>query len=147
MKILVFSSVGGHFRQASEVISGVGPGCEVHFVVNGTVYQTRNPAFYWYQVDGAGRNLKQSLVLMQCVFIFFKVRPDCFFSTGAAPAVWFVALSRICGIKSIFLESWARQRSLSLTGKICKKLGCEVFVQNADLARETECVFWNPFEN
>ena len=146
LKILVFSSVGGHFRQAMPIAAELEKFGEVAFVVNGPINQSKSVTMKLHSVCGAGRSLWQIRVLIQCAFLFWRIQPDVVFSTGAAPAVWFMLFGRLTGKQCVFLESWARQESLSLTGRICRFLGVVVFVQSEKLARGVGCRFWDPIE-
>lgn len=68
-------------------------------------------------------------------FILFKHRPRYIISTGAGVAIPFFLLGRIFGIKTIFVESFARQSDLSLTGKFAYKVSNLFIVQNPDLIK------------
>jgi beta-1,4-N-acetylglucosaminyltransferase len=68
------------------------------------------------------------LSLKDCIGLLYKVRPDIILTNGPGTGVCVVLASvllRLCfiegdGMRTTFIESWARVRSLSLSGKILK---------------------------
>lgn len=78
-------------------------------------------------------NLLRNLCLAP--FVLLKVRPDYIVSTGAGLAIPFFVLGRIFGCKTIFIESFARQNELSLTGRVLYRISHIFIVQNEELAK------------
>ena len=60
-------------------------------------------------------------------------RPDCVISTGAGIAVPFLLLGRVLGMKTVYIESFARKNNLSLTGKLVYRLVNHFFGQSEKL--------------
>ena len=67
--------------------------------------------------------------------ILYREKPRCIVSTGAGLAVPFLILGRLFGAKTIYLESFARQTSLSLSGRMVYPFVSAFLVQSPELAR------------
>ncbi len=63
-----------------------------------------------------------------------RERPDVVVSTGAAIAVPFLYVARVLGIPTVYIESLARTRDLSLTGKLVYPVSDRFLVQWPSLA-------------
>ncbi len=79
-------------------------------------------------------NLFRNLCLAP--FVLIKERPKYIISTGAGVAIPFLLLGRVFGMKVIFVESFARQSELSLTGKFAYRIANLFIVQNPELAKQ-----------
>ena len=78
-------------------------------------------------------NLILNFILALCVFLL--ERPTHIISTGAGVAVPFFVIAGIFGIRSCYIESFARIDSPSVTGKICYRLADRFIYQWDDLER------------
>ena len=83
------------------------------------------------------RNL---LNLIKNLFLAMKVlkreKPDVIISTGAGVGVAFICIGFLMGIKSIYIESVTRVRSLSLTAKLVYPIVGSLLVQWPELAQK-----------
>jgi UDP-N-acetylglucosamine:LPS N-acetylglucosamine transferase len=70
-----------------------------------------------------------------------RERPDAILSTGAALAVPFFVVGKLCGAKLVFVESLTRTKKLSLTGRLVYPLADVCFVQWPDAARRAKTRF------
>ncbi|MGF1480887.1 MAG: PssD/Cps14F family polysaccharide biosynthesis glycosyltransferase [Cyanophyceae cyanobacterium] len=87
---------------------------------------------YWVLLQEA-RMLDKALVnFVKALFILRKSRPDLVISTGAGLAVPFIFASKLYGVKTIYVESISRSRSLSLSGKLVYYVVDEFYVQWAE---------------
>jgi len=69
--------------------------------------------------------------------IFLKERPDCVISTGAIEAVPAFLINRLFFRRpALYLESLARVRTRSLTGRLVKPLVTRIFAQWPDVAAQ-----------
>ena len=71
---------------------------------------------------------------LKCFGLLRRTKCKVVISTGAGTAIILFVLARILKIKCIYVESVARVRTLSLTGKITRYLVDHFFVQSEDLA-------------
>lgn len=76
-------------------------------------------------------NLVRNLVL--AVALVLRMRPRAIVSTGAGIAVPFMLVGRLCGARTVYLESLTRIRSPSLTGRLVHPLVDDFFVQWPEL--------------
>ena len=120
-KILAISSPGGHWTQMQRVTSAFS-GHEVVYVSTLKGYAKQVSAYKYYQVKDASAWSKLSLIIL--VFQLFKIiideRPDIVISTGAAPGLFAIIISRFLGAKTIWLDSIANYKQLSLSGRLAK---------------------------
>ena len=83
-----------------------------------------------YFVTCPRRNpFKLLLNIFQSLKIFFKERPDVVISTGADTAIPICIIAKLFGKKVIFIESFCRIDSPSLSGKIMYRISDLFFVQ------------------
>jgi len=75
-------------------------------------------------------------VLWRILRILLQERPHLVISTGAGIAVPGFLMAKLLGIRTIFVESYARVESLSLAGRICYHLSNLFLVQHAGLAHQ-----------
>jgi len=86
---------------------------ERHFLVHDPI---RNPVIY----------LK---LFFHSLYLFLKERPDIVITTGAGMAVPFSIISKIFGKKLVFIESFCRPESPSLSGRVLYPFADRFFVQ------------------
>ena len=68
--------------------------------------------------------------------VFYKERPTCVISSGAGLAIPFLYVGLIWGARTIYLESFARRRDLSLTGRVVYHAVHDFLVQSPDINRQ-----------
>lgn len=79
-------------------------------------------------------NLVRNFFLSWCVLR--RERPTCIISTGAAVAIPLMVLGRMTGIRTVYIESFARQSGLSITGRILYPMVHDFIVQNEKLCAD-----------
>lgn len=147
MKILLVSSAGGHFNELMLVRKLINPDYQ-QVVVTEKIKQTANNKHvdYYLKYGTRAHLIKYILVLVFNCFkafnILWKERPNVIVTTGAHSCVPFLLLSRIFKIKTIYIESFAKTNSTSLTYRLCKKQMDIVLVQHESaLAVYDDAVF------
>ena len=120
-KILAISSPGGHWTQMQRVTSAFS-GNEVVYVSTLKGYAKEVAANKYYQVKDASAWSKLSLIILflQLIKIIIKERPDIVISTGAAPGLFAVIISRFVGSRTIWLDSIANYEKVSFSGRLAK---------------------------
>ncbi|GLQ75302.1 glycosyltransferase family protein [Vibrio penaeicida] len=142
-KVLLISSPGGHFVQLSLLAEMLD---EYDVIVAGTY--DKKPSFIvadrYYKVDDFSRDdaYKSVKVLFQCLKLLRKEKPKLVITTGAAPGLVMLFLSKFLGIKSIWIDSVANSQTLSLSGKIAKKLGVQVLSQWEKVAEKCDVNYY-----
>lgn len=67
--------------------------------------------------------------------IIWKERPTHIVSTGAAVCIPFMVVGRLVGCKTLYIESFARQNGLSVTGSLMYRVVQKFLVQSPGLAK------------
>lgn len=135
-RIIVIASNGGHYVQ----LSRLQPAYQDNEVL--VVSTSReNPKL----IDGDYKfvpdcNMNEPLACIRCLFtcipILIRFKPDCIISTGAAPGLLMIMLSRLMMKKSIWIDSIANTKKLSTAGKLAKYLATHCFSQWEDVAKD-----------
>ena len=134
LKICLISSSGGHFAQLKQII----PITESHemFIIteknNSTISSSDkyNTYFLSQQERKNWRFMWSfSMNILKSIRIFVEEKPDVVISTGAGAVIPFCVISKLFGKKIIFLESFAKINSPTITGKIVYKFADKFFVQ------------------
>jgi hypothetical protein len=128
---LLVASSGGHLLELVHLSSGL-PELEWHWVSFDTpdarhLLAGRSVVFAHHPTNRNVRNLLRNLVLAWQVAR--RLRPSIVISTGAGVAVPFLWVARIFGARVIYVESFARTKGLSLTGRLVRPVAHRLFVQ------------------
>ncbi|MEC9209203.1 MAG: glycosyltransferase [Bacteroidota bacterium] len=120
-KILAISSSGGHWTQMRRIAPSFS-GNEVVYVSTLKGYAKEVSTYKYYQVKDASAWSKLNLIILffQLVKILFKERPDVVISTGAAPGLFAIIISRFIGARTIWVDSIANYEQISLSGRLVK---------------------------
>lgn len=131
-KICFIASTGGHFEQLM-MLKPLMNKYESFIVTEKTNYSVikSNKVYYLRQVN---RNEKKYIIEMIYNFftslkIFLKERPDFVISTGALATIPMCIIAKIFRKKVIFIESFAKVNSPTLTGKLIYKFADRFYVQ------------------
>jgi hypothetical protein len=94
-----------------------------------------NPLREKYGIVKTLLRLPISIIEETCCFlvILYKYNIKYIISTGPGIAIIPIILGRIFGKRTVFIESWSRFKSASLTGKVAYYLSNEFFIQNKSL--------------
>ena len=136
--ILLVASPGGHFVQLSLLAEGLS---DVEIIAAST-YETK-PSFMIakrYEVlpdFSRSTFLRIFRVLSVCREILVRTHPHLVVTTGAAPGLVMVVIAHLLGIKSIWIDSIANSRKLSLSGRIAQKIGIIVLSQWEEVAKQS----------
>ena len=71
----------------------------------------------------------------RAIKILRKERPDLIISSGAAPAIPFFWISRLVGIKTIYIEITDRIDRPTITGKVCYPVANRFIIQCEELKK------------
>jgi len=120
-RILAVASGGGHWVQMLRLT----PALEAHETTFATVDRAAAadvaPARLLTFPD-ANRDTKLALVAMAVAlaWIVVRVRPDVVITTGAAPGYVAVRLGKMLGARTMFIDSVANARELSLSARLAE---------------------------
>lgn len=137
MKILAVASDGGHWIQLIRITKVLEQDFELVYV--GT---NRNQASFvsqhtFYKITNFSRTdcYKFFPVFFQTLRIILKERPDAVITTGAAPGVVTILLAALFRKKSVWIDSIANVRHLSLSGQIASLFASRTYTQWKELAK------------
>lgn len=116
-KICLISSSGGHFEQLM-MLKTLQNSYDIYIVTEKTRY-IDDEGYYVDQINRQEKKFFFSLIknFFQSLKIFLKEKPDIIISTGALCVVPTFIIGKIFGKKLIFIESFAKVNSPTLTGK------------------------------
>jgi UDP-N-acetylglucosamine:LPS N-acetylglucosamine transferase len=140
VRICFIASGGGHFQELCG-LAGLAARYD-HILISTGVNKALTEACPFHcihQIDEVGQGLwkkspiKVFGVLWRIFRILLREKPDLVISTGAGIAVPGFLAAKLLGIRTVYIESYARVESLSLAGKICYRLADRFLVQHACL--------------
>ena len=119
MKIALVCSHGGHLTESLQIMDAF-DGHEVFFCTYSSVrdgmVKRIAPAYF---TENIGYSFwKMIKAFWEAWKILRKERPDVILSLGAEIAVPYLYLGKLMGLHTIFIESWCRVSTRSLTGRL-----------------------------
>lgn len=129
------SSCGGHLTE----VRCLKPAYELYehfYVLNDRAFLPMDMDGRTFFIAHSERDWRFLLNLWQAFRILRRERPDVVLSTGAGPAIPFALVGKLLfGTKVLFVETLARVRQPSLTGRIMYLLADDFFYQWEGLRR------------
>lgn len=132
-KICFIASTGGHFEQLM-MLKPIMDKHESFIVTEKTGYSVvkdNRKVYYLNQVNRHEKTLIFKMVInfIKTLIIFLKEMPDIVISTGALATIPMCLISKLFRKKLIFIESFAKVTSPTLTGKLVYKFADQFYVQ------------------
>jgi len=139
MKICFAASSGGHLEQLMMLY----PMMKKHnsfIITEKTTYEFNSKDIKLYTVTQINRReimffLKFIFLICNSLFIFLKEKPDAVISTGALATIPVCILAKLFKKKLIFIESFSKISSPTLTGKLLYKKADIFLVQWEDMKK------------
>ena len=134
MKKLCFaSSTGGHFEQLM-MLKPLMQNYESIIITEKSQYSVENKEIKTYYLNQLNRKekifvFKMILNSLKTIKILIIENPDIIISTGALSTVPLCLLSKLLRKKIIFIESFAKINSPTLTGKLVYRFADQFYVQ------------------
>lgn len=141
LKICFTSSSGGHFNQLL-ILSEKYNEFEKIFITEKTNFSQQElqneKNFMFNVINRKEKNFKKNFIRLSfSIFkILFKERPDLIISTGALITVPVCYIGKMLGSKVIFIESFAKVNTPTLSGRLVIKVADEFIVQWKELERD-----------
>ena len=132
--VCVVSSCGGHLTEVRALRSVYEP-YRHFYVLNDRILLPKDMEGKTYFVRHAERDWRCVVNLWEAWRILRKERPRVILSTGAGPAVPFALVGRALGIPTVFVETFTRVLTPSLTGRIMYYVADRFFYQWPTLQR------------
>ena len=132
-KVCFIASSGGHFEQLM-MLKPLMKKYDSLIVTEKTNYSVSNSEFNTYYLHQVNRREKSFIFRMignslKTLKILISERPDVVISTGALATIPMCLFGKIFGKKIIFIESFAKVNSQTLTGKLVYKFADRFYVQ------------------
>jgi beta-1,4-N-acetylglucosaminyltransferase len=134
-KVCLVCASGGHLTEMLQLVPAF-EGMEQFFVTyagaRGDELATKHRAHFVPPIGLSPFALARAVPAARRILA--AERPDLIVSTGSEIALPFFALAKVMRIRSVFVESWCRVESRSLTGRFVYPLADVFFVQWQQLA-------------
>ena len=132
-KVCFIASSGGHFEQLM-MLKPLMKKYDSFIVTEKTNYSVSNLEFNTYYLHQVNRREKSFIFRMignslKTLKILISERPDVVISTGALATIPMCLFGKIFGKKIVFIESFAKVNSQTLTGKLVYKFADRFYVQ------------------
>lgn len=139
-KVLAVASTGGHWVQLMRLCP-VWQDCKVSYITTSKDARVTVPGRLHVVADAnRWERLKMALMFLQVAKVLLIERPDVVITTGAAPGLAAVALGRLVGAKTIWVDSIANSEELSGSGRIAKRFASVCLTQWPHLAADKDGV-------
>ncbi|TRZ36826.1 polysaccharide biosynthesis protein [Niallia circulans] len=139
-KVCLISSSGGHLSQLKQLIPIVDE--EEFFLITEKNESTidlieKYPTFYLKQQDRRNKLIIFILLfnILKSLLILIKNRPKYIITTGAGVVIPFCLLGKVMGAKVLFIESFAKVNTPTITGRVVYKFADEFFIQWPNLKK------------
>ncbi|ROU04336.1 UDP-N-acetylglucosamine--LPS N-acetylglucosamine transferase [Histidinibacterium lentulum] len=136
--VLAVSSGGGHWVQMQRLTSAF-EGAEVHYATTDPTVSEQIGAGEVHVYPDANKTtpVRLALCIARLAIIVLRVRPDVIVSTGAAGGVIAIRLGRLIGARTLFIDSIANARELSVSARLALGVADRVLSQWPAVAEHT----------
>lgn len=136
-RILIVASNGGHLVQLLRLQKAF-EAFDVILVSTSETPPSNVTVSGYYQVHDSNFDDKFGLVItaIQTAKVVLQVRPKVVVSTGAAPGLFCILWNRLMGRNAVWIDSIANTETLSLSGKIAKRLTKHCYSQWEHVANQ-----------
>ena len=137
-KICFISSTGGHLTQLKKVYDSF-PNSEKAIITekNETTLFLKEESLVSYLVQQDRKNLLFPIVffinILLSLFYIIKYRPKFIITTGSGAVIPFCIFGKLFGSNLIFIESFAKVSTPTITGRILYKFANKFYVQWEEL--------------
>ena len=133
IKICFAASSGGHYEQLM-MLKPLTNKYDSFVITEETTYKTKQNGkkiYYMKQVNRKEKGfcLKMLINAKRAFLIFLKEKPDIIICTGVLAMIPICLVSKIAGKRLIYIESFAKVTSATLTGKLLYKFADQFYVQ------------------
>ena len=136
--VLAVSSGGGHWVQMQRLTPAFA-GADVHFATTDPSAAAGTDPARVHVFPDANKDtpLRLLLCLLRLSWIVLRVRPDVVVSTGAAGGFLAIRLARLIGARTMFIDSIANARELSISARLALGVADRVLSQWPRVAEVT----------
>ena len=135
MKVGLVCSSGGHLTEMLQIVEAF-EDQEVFWITYESARSRNSLHAKKYLVENIGLHpFMMAVQGTRIALAILKERPNLVVSTGSEIAIPAFIIAKMCGAKTIFIESWCRTTSKSGTGRILYHFSDLFLVQWPDLLR------------
>ena len=136
--VLAVSSGGGHWVQMQR-LSPAFSGADVHYATTDASSAAQVGAARLHVFPDANKDTPLRLVLccLRLAWLVFSLRPQVVVSTGAAGGFLAIRLARLIGARTMFIDSIANARDLSISARLSMGVADRVLSQWPGVAELT----------
>lgn len=136
LKVFAVASIGGHWVQLLRIAKALEKEFDVVYMsthekcatmVEGRIYYSMNDFSRW-------DFYKMFPELLHSIYIICKEKPSIVITTGAAPGLVCLFAAKICGIRTVWIDSIANVEHISFSGRIASKFASRIYTQWPSLA-------------
>ncbi len=137
-RVLAVASGGGHWIQLMRLRPALGAHRTVYASVDPAAAADVAPAPF-RTIPDANRDTKLRLLLLtlRLAAIVIATRPQVVVTTGAAPGYVAIRLARLIGARTMFIDSVANARELSLSARLAEAHADRLLTQWPEVAART----------
>jgi UDP-N-acetylglucosamine:LPS N-acetylglucosamine transferase len=115
-RVVLVASSGGHWVQLCRIVPAF-RGKDVYFA--STVMQEIGN-FYLIEDINRKNLFKLPLIILKCISILIKIKPEWVVTTGAMPGLVMIFCGKILGKKTIWIDSVANCDAISDSGRLAR---------------------------
>lgn len=128
--VLAVSSGGGHWVQMQHLAPAFA-GADVHYATTDCTAGERVEGANVHTYPDANKDTPLRLIacILRMAWIVLRVRPDVVISTGAAGGFLAIKMARLIGARTMFVDSIANARTLSISARLSLDVADRVLSQ------------------
>ena len=143
IKVLAVCSAGGHWVQLMHLRSAF-EGMDMAFSTVNAAYSgdVEGNRFYLIQDVNRWDRLKFLRLLFELIPILWREKPDVVITTGAAPGLMALILGRLMGARTLWIDSLANSKTMSLSGRLARPFASVWLTQWPALSKPKGPDYW-----
>lgn len=136
LKVFAVASIGGHWVQLLRIAKALEKEFDVVYMSTHEKYATMVEGRVYYSMNDFSRwdFYKMFPELLHSIYIICKEKPSIVITTGAAPGLVCLFAAKICGIRTVWIDSIANVEHISFSGRIASKFASRIYTQWPSLA-------------
>lgn len=135
-KVLAAASIGGHWVQLLRIAKGLDENDDIAFASTNPKCANMVEGHRFYLMPDFSRwdAYKMIPAFFKSLKIIHKERPSTVITTGAAPGLILLFAAKLCGKKTIWIDSIANVAHVSASGRIARKFASRIYTQWPELS-------------
>lgn len=137
-KIMAAASIGGHWVQLLRIAKGLETDFEVVYMSTHEKCATMVEGHRFYVLEDFSRwnAYKMLPAFFSAIKFVRREKPDAVITTGAAPGLVVLMAAKLCGRRTIWIDSIANVNHLSLCGRMASRMASHTYTQWKELEDE-----------